>query len=187
MKRDNIKETILRLLDSYNADELSVKVVCAEAGISKQTLYNNYYGILGAVEEAISDLLEEATADYTDNHDWLEGLRVIFEMLVKNKNIFTHLYFSKYREDMLKTIYMVLGPIVAHGVEVCAAKVETELNEYSQKIVVGFYMDICMGIIGRFIHKKMTEDPAYVAEIYKTLLMDHDTKKVLKDLSAICK
>ena len=175
------------MLESYPADDLSVKSVCAEACISKQTLYNNYYGILGAIEELVSDLMEEATDDYKNNHDWLEGLRSILHMLIERKNVFIHLYYSKYRDDMLKAIYMVLGPIVAHGVQDCAARSESELTDYSQKIVVGFYMDILMGVVGRFIHKRMTDDPDYVAAMYKTMLMDHDTKKVLKDLSNLDK
>ena len=185
VKRDNIKDTLLRMLETKSADDLSVKAVCAEARISKQTLYNNYYGILGAIEELVSDLMEEATEDYTDNHDWLDGLQAILVMLASRKNVFIHLYYSKYRDDMLHAIYMVLGPIVGHGVEDCAAKVAADLNEYNQKIVVGFYMDICMGVVGRFIHRKMIDDPAYVTDIYKTLLLDHDTKKVLRDLNAI--
>ena len=175
------------MLESQNADDLSVKSVCAEAGISKQTLYNNYYGILGAIEELVSDMMEEATAEYTDNHDWLDGLYAILRMLAERKNVFVHLYYSKYRDDMLKAIYMTLGPIVATGVQDCAAKSESDLNEYCEKIVVGFYMDIFMGVVGRFIHKKMTDDPKNVAEIYKTMLMDHDTKKMLRDLSEVVK
>jgi hypothetical protein len=106
-------------------------------------------------------------------------------MLVRNKDVFIHLYYSKYRDDVLKAIYMALGPIVAKGVQDCAAKSDAELTEYSEKIVVGFYMDICMGVFGRFIHKKMVDDPDYVAEVYRTLLLDHDTKKVLADLSRL--
>lgn len=185
MKRDKIKETLLRLLEKYPADDLSVKTVCSEACISKQTLYNNFYGILGAIEEIVGDLMEEATADYTDNHDWLDGLRAILEMIANRRNVFIHLYYSKYRDDMLKAIYMVLGPIVANGVQDCAARSDSELTEYSEKVVVGFYMDICMGVVGRFIHKKMTDNPVYVAEMYRMMLLDHDTKKVLKDVSEL--
>ena len=185
MKRDKIRNTILKLLDAHSADELSVKMVCADAGISKQTLYNNYYGILGAIEEAVGELLEEATAGYTDNHDWIPGLRSILYMIASRKNLFNHLYNSKYREDLLKIIYINLGPIVAAGVVDCAEKTDSEIDERTEKILTGFYMDICMGIIGRFIHDKMSENPEKLVQIYNTILEDHDTKSVLKNLSAL--
>ena len=106
-------------------------------------------------------------------------------MIASRKNLFNHLYNSKYREDLLKIIYINLGPIVAAGVVDCAEKTDSEIDERTEKILTGFYMDICMGVFGRFIHKKMVDDPDYVAEVYRTLLLDHDTKKVLADLSRL--
>ena len=46
--RGRIKRTIFELLKTTPADQLAVKTLVLEANISKQTLYNNFYGILDA-------------------------------------------------------------------------------------------------------------------------------------------
>ncbi len=49
--KEKIKKTLLRLLEDHSADQLTVKMVCSEAGISKQTLYNHYLNLMDALED----------------------------------------------------------------------------------------------------------------------------------------
>ena len=50
--KERIKTELLKLLDRYSADDLTLKLFCAESGISKQTLYNHYYCLMDAIEAA---------------------------------------------------------------------------------------------------------------------------------------
>ena len=104
MTKDRIKATILRLLEQMPADDLSVKMVVSEAKVSKQTLYNNYYGLLGAIEDMIQDLMTEAAEKSAGEDNWAEQIRAIMHMFAERKDVFIHLYFSKYRDDLMNLI-----------------------------------------------------------------------------------
>ena len=58
--RDKIKLTIIEFLKENPADQLTIKTLLMEANVSKQSLYNNFYGIQDAVCESVCDLFDEA-------------------------------------------------------------------------------------------------------------------------------
>ena len=99
--RDRIKQKLLELLKTTPADQLAVKTLVMEAHISKQTLYNNFYGIQDAVCELVCDLFDEASEEYFGQENWMTGMKESLKMLDDHKDVMMHLWNSKWRYDIL--------------------------------------------------------------------------------------
>ena len=111
--KDRIREAVNSLLHTYSADDLSVKMVCAEADISKQTLYNNYYGIYGVIEEIVLEMLEQtASRILRERRNAREQLRAQIRMMISERAFFTHIFCSKYREELMRAIQARVEPQV---------------------------------------------------------------------------
>ena len=50
-----IREAMMSLLERHSMDDITVRMICGEAGISRQTFYNYYY----SAEEALDEDPEE--------------------------------------------------------------------------------------------------------------------------------
>ena len=69
--KEIIKETILDLLDEHSADEITVKLICMESGLSKQTLYNHYHNWMDANDE--QTVTAEKGWQYSGIVNWSKG------------------------------------------------------------------------------------------------------------------
>lgn len=178
--KEKIKGTLVKLLEEFNADNLTVKMLLMEAQISKQTLYNNYYGIHEIVEEVITEYIGTAAARFRANYSWASAIQELLQELMLHKDVLVHLYFSKYRREMLLMIYRSLEPVVKEEVEDTAAIQGVVLSDRDIRFIVTFYMDILIGTAGRFIHRRMTDDPEYLAGRYGAMLTDNLPNSVVK-------
>ena len=182
MKRDRIKKVIENLIEEYSVDDLNVRVICERAEIGKQTLYNNYFGILGAVDRIVEDYVRDASADHIADLDWIQIIRSLLDMLVLKKNFFQHLYFSKYSQEVMNSIARALKPVVEEMVANCETQ-DIKPNDKSKRVLVYFYLDTYMGIIERFIRNQMKDDPDEIARIYEEIFKDHSTRTILREMS----
>lgn len=181
--RDKIKLTLLELLEDNPADKLAVKTLISEAGISKQTLYNNYYGILDAVCEMMCDLIDEAAGSRFGYQSWLTDIQNILIMFHERKNIMMHLWNSKWRYDILIAISDHVMPIIMNGLSECEEKTGVCVTDGEKEVMAGLYLDIFNGLLMRFMRERMTQDPEQVVKVYSAIL-EKDTSYGLMRLSA---
>lgn len=179
--KEKIKTTLIELLEKYSADHLTVKMVCMEAKISKQTLYNNYYGILEAVEDVIGDFIEEAMKDFHRTSNWFDGIRSVLRMLSDRKAVVMHLYDSRYRQDVLAAISGSIRPVIENGIRECARDAKVEVDDHDQTIMADMYIDVFMGLISRYLDNRMTDDPDRLVYVYETMM----TNRTIETLNSI--
>ena len=180
MSKSKMKKTLFRLLKKLPADRISIRLFCEEAGVSRQTLYNNYYGIVAVMEELIGEMMEEAAGEYKSTIDWAAQVRAVMQMFIDNSDVIMHIYNSRYREDFFAVINSHVEPLVRRYVENCAAEQNIELDSFDKRILVAFYMDLYVGVTRRFIRNKLVDDPDYVVSRYTALLKGHATEAVKK-------
>ena len=180
MSKSKMKKTLFRLLKKLPADRISIRLFCEEAGVSRQTLYNNYYGIVAVMEELIGEIIEEAAGEYKSTIDWAAQVRAVMQMFIDNSDVIMHIYNSRYREDFFAVINSHVEPLVRRYVENCAAEQNIELDSFDKRILVAFYMDLYVGVTRRFIRNKLVDDPDHVVSRYTAVLKGHATEAVKK-------
>ena len=115
--KDQIKQTLLKLLEQYPADDVTVKMFCIESGLSKQTLYNHYGNLMDALEDAYRSDFAAWLAGYDTYHEWVEGFRRVLELLHDKRDVYLHVYHSSRREDLLSMIDKYGRVLVLRGID----------------------------------------------------------------------
>lgn len=179
--KDVIKKAILRLLDQYSADDLSVKMVCYEAKISKQTLYNHYYCVMDAVEDAYRDAFNDAVSDCTAGTSWISGFLCVLRMLTENRSVVLHLYNSSHKDEFARMIYKYASGLVDQAIEEYSRNIGLEIDDRDRAFMLEFYMYVFMGITEKYIQGKMHEDPYYIAGRCE-IMMHHQIEYAIKDM-----
>ena len=184
--RERIKQTLLELLKESSADQLAVKTLCIEAKISKQTLYNNFYGIPDAIGEAICDIIDENAGRYFAQSNWMTGMEKVLVLFEENRDIVMHLWNSKWRNEAFEAISSHAYKIIARGIHECEVDSGIRVPRQDEAIMAGLYLDIFMGLLLRYMEQKMTQDPKQLVRIYGAVL-DKDTSSGLKRISEMYK
>ena len=180
MSKTKMKKALLRLLREMPADKITVDKFCEEADVSRQTLYNNYYGIVAVMEDLVGEMMEESAGEFKSKIDWAAQVRAVMQMFIDNSTVIMHIYNSKYREDFFAVINAHVEPLVRRYVENCAAGQNVELDSFDKRILVAYFMDIYIGVTRRFIRNKLEDAPEYVVSRYAALLRGQSTEAVKK-------
>ena len=182
--RDRIKLTLLELLKTTPADQLAVKTLVMEANISKQTLYNNFYGIMDVACEVVCDLFDEASEEYFGQENWMTGMKEALRMLDENREVMMHLWNSKWRYDIFQAVADHVYPIIVNGINECEAQAGLTVSDEDKTIIAGLYQDIFMGLIKRYMHERMEQDPEELLKIYGSIL-EKDTAYGLRRICGL--
>lgn len=171
--KDVIKNTLLRLLENYSCDDLTVKMVCKEAGISRQTLYNHYYCLMDALEEAYKNDFEGTLENCDTYCNWLEGFRRFLEFLQDWRKTILHIYHSSHRNELMSIIRKYGELLVRKGIVDCATDIGIEVAEKDQEFMLRFYMNVFMGIVENYISDRMAESLEYIVSRCDAMMRYH--------------
>ena len=184
--RDKIKLTIIEFLKENPADQLTIKTLLMEANVSKQSLYNNFYGIQDAVCESVCDLFDEAAEEYFGQEDWMTGMKEVLRMLNERRDIMMHLWNSKWRYEILNALSDHVYPIILNGLDECEERTGITISHKDKKVVAGLYQDIVMGLFMRYMRDRMEQDPEDLIGVYEAIL-EKDTSHGFSRISDIRK
>ena len=179
-----IKTTIFKLLEEYSADDLSVKMLCLESGISKQTLYNHYYSIMDVIEEAYKERCIEVVGEQDSYRNWAEVFRTMLMTLAENRNVTLHLYYSSHRDEFMDMINKCVSEFAGRAIEECSADIGVEVSEKDKQFMLDFYMYVVMGIVDSFLGSRMKDDPDYLVSRSEAM-MRHHIRKTLRNMYLI--
>lgn len=182
--KERIRETLMKMLEEHNADDITVKMFCIDSGLSKQTLYNHYYSLLDAVDDAYKTDIENGLRNCNTYHNWVEGFRKILTILCSRKRAYLHIYNSSKREALIEMISNNGKALVEKGINDCAKDKKVIVSEKDIKFMLRFYMNVFMGIVKDFFDGRMTEDPGYLASRCD-VMMRHHIRKTLDNIQAI--
>ena len=182
--KEKIKSTLLQLLDEYCADDITIKLLCLESGLSKQTFYYHYRNLT----EALNEAYQEEFMRYVDGlgvyQTWVEGFRKSLEFLLSKKKMCLHLYFSSHQEEFLSIVKEHGSRLVSNGIDQCSRDIGITISEKDRDFMLNFYMHVFMGIVRDYFDHRMQESPEYLASRCDAMMRFHirNTLKNLKDM-----
>ena len=161
--RELIKASLLKLLETNSMDEITVKMVCQGAGVSRQALYNHYYCLPDVLQEALVDRLDEASAQLDSYHTWSACFESILNSLLRQKAVLLHVYRSNSAGELVRIIESYGARLVKRGISQCAADMGYEVSEQDRTFMLKLYMATSMGILTQWFGEGMKMEPAYIA------------------------
>ena len=174
------------MLEEYSADDLTVKMFCIESGLSKQTLYNHYYCLMDAVDDAYQSELKEAMGDSVVYTDWVAGFRKLLLHLHARKREYLHIYYSSRRDELIGMIARHGIGLIEQGIRDCARDKGYSVSDREMRFMRRFYMNVFMGIIKDYLDGRMEDDPEYLASMCDAMMRYH-IQSTLANLAAMKK
>ena len=163
----------MQLLEEHSFDDLSVKMLCKEAGISKQTLYNHYYSIMDALEDAYKIKFSAALNDCNTYESWVEGFKCFLYFLDANRKVTLHVYYSSHRAELMDMIYRNGMQLISKGIDDCSKDIEVSVSDKDKQFMINFYMFVFMGIVKEYLDDRMAESPDYIASRSDAMMRFH--------------
>ncbi len=182
--KELIKSTLMSLLERYNGDDITVKMVCLEGNFSKPTLYNHYSCLMGALDDAYQSDFRKALINSDTYENWVEGFYNTLEFLKERRKIMIHLYRSSRREDLMNMIRRHGEALVLQGITECAEDKGFVVSEKDKAFMLDFYMSVFMGIVDKFIREGLVDDPRYIADMCN-IMMHHHIRNTLRKLQTV--
>ena len=170
---DVIKKTLMELLVNYSADDITVKMLCMEAGISKQTLYNHYHCIMDVLEDSYRDSFREANEDGDTHTDILKDFCNLLEILADNRKATMHVYNSSHRDELMGMIHRRGERLISRSLALCGERKGYIEDDRDREFTFRFYMYIFMGIVESYLEDNMKDAPEEIATRSSRMLRYH--------------
>lgn len=149
-------------LKNHTLDRITVSMVCSEAGISRQTLYNHYYSLVDVLHDLLIEKLNDAVAGNNTYLTWERGFESVLTCLERNRELIQHVYRSSYRGDLLSMIECFGSGLIERGIADCAKDMQLDVSAQDQAFMLRLYLSAFMGVIDYWLSQDMQLSPAYL-------------------------
>ncbi len=144
-------------------DDITVKMVCQEAGISRQALYNHFYCLPDVLQEVLVDELDGAVKDLGTYNTWASAFEAILENLLQQRTVLLHVYRSGSRGELMRMLETYGARLVGRGIRQCAEDLGYSVAEEDAAFMLRVYMVTFMGILNHWFDEGMRMTPAFIA------------------------
>lgn len=158
-----ICKALEELLQSSSMDEITVRMVCEKAGISRQALYNHYYSLIAVLEDMITRQMKQALGEQNANLTWESGFERILSCMREHKMMLLHVYRSKSRNELLGIFERYGSTVVSHAIAQCASDMAINVSDQDLVYIMRMYVYVFIGVINRWMEYDMHLTPAYIA------------------------
>ncbi|MBQ9320969.1 MAG: TetR/AcrR family transcriptional regulator, partial [Eubacterium sp.] len=120
------------LLQNIYLDDITVRMVCTKAGVSRQALYNHYYGLTDVLEDLLTRRLNSAIGDANTYLTWDSGFERILVCLQENRALLLHVYHSTCRSELLGMLRRYGASLISRGIAQCSSDLGLPVSEEDQ-------------------------------------------------------
>ena len=158
---EKILEAAMKLLEEKNLDKISVKDICEECGINRNTFYYHYTDIY-AVLDALLENANTAMKKEGEGGDMLTDYEKRVAFISANKKAVMHVYQSKQRETISSYIHRLSHDFVSEYVY--KATEGKKISDNDMLFICSFYECALEGLIYRWLENDM---PLYDEDLHK--------------------
>ena len=167
--KDAIIVSFKELLSKQSIDKITVKDICANCGVNRQTFYYYFTDIMDIFKYVI---FKELTADIAQNRTmdtWEGGFLATLNYLRANAKLILHVYNSNYWQEAYIFFCSFSNKLLGDVVEECVERSGEGLSDKNRDFIVNFYRNVFDGLMIDWFNDGMAEEPEILLE--KLLLM----------------
>lgn len=147
------------LLNKQSMDKVTVKNICENCGVNRQTFYYYFTDIIDIFKSIIS---EEISAEISQNRTydtWGGGFLATMNYFEKNSKMILHIYHSSYWDEANTYFTSFSNKLLTAVVKECENKMEVKLQEKDEIFIVNFYRHVFNGLMIDWVSEGMEESP----------------------------
>lgn len=159
-----LANSLKEMLSKKTIDKITVKEICENCNVNRQTFYYNFQDIYDLVEWIFDDDLESLVSSNTTYETWQLGIHAIFDYAKSNKRFILNTFHSISRSILGRYFQSRCKPIVLKmiGEQKAAQKLSVENKDF----IADFYSASILGIIYEWIESGMSAE--YDKKLKKT-------------------
>lgn len=174
-------ESLKKLIRTKRLEKITINDLTADCGISRMAFYYHFKDIYDLVEWVCMEDGEKALQDKKTYDTWQEGVSLVFDAVLENKEFITNVCRSVGRERVERYLYQFTYDIVREVVEEKCR--ETGLTEKHKDSITDFYKYGFVGTMVDWIDHGMKEDYEEIVENLSVMLngnIDHSIRNFEK-------
>ncbi len=174
-------ESLKKLIRTKRLEKITINDLTADCGISRMAFYYHFKDIYDLVEWVCMEDGKKALQDKKTYDTWQEGVSLVFDAVLENKEFITNVCRSVGRERVERYLYQFTYDIVREVVEEKCR--ETGLTEKHKDSITDFYKYGFVGTMVDWIDHGMKEDYEEIVENLSVMLngnIDHSIRNFEK-------
>lgn len=154
--RKAIMNSLLELLKTKSIDKVTVKDICDDCEINRNTFYYNYKDIYDVLNSIFTQAIEENLRDVAEGGSFYEEYIKAASLLVQYRDVVIHVYNSKNRDIVTNYLERVTAEIVRGYI---ARKSEGQnISDKDLEFISYFYSYAIIGSTYKWIESGMKAD-----------------------------
>ena len=171
--KQNAKAAIIdsfkQLLNKKSIDKITVKGICENCYVNRQTFYNHFTDIMDVFKFMFYEELSKEIAQNRTIETWNGGFLATMNYLKKNSKMILHVYKSSYWPETNTYVTNLSIRLLDDVVEECAQKMGVKLKDKDKNFIVNFYRHVFNGLMIDWVSEGMEEEPETILK--KLLIM----------------
>lgn len=157
---DSFKE----LMKKQSMDKITVKEICEQCGVNRQTFYYYFTDIMHIFKYIIFNELSRDIAQNRTFDTWTGGFLATMNYLEKNSKMIMHIYHSSYWPEARNYFTNLSEKLLSDVVEECVENMGVKLKEKDQAFIINFYRLVFNGLMMEWIKEGMDETPDVILQ-----------------------
>jgi len=160
--KKSIEEAFDKLIQKDLLNKITIKCICDEAGINRQTFYYHYKDIIDLLVSSTADDIYSRIEGGRSYDTWTYGFLQTMRYLKENKCRVKHIYYSTYWDEV--DIYFIKfnKKLLTNVVRECADNLNSDISDEYIRFIVHIYNMIFHGVFIEYIESDMKTDPEVV-------------------------
>ena len=151
-----IRASFIRLLGQMPLSQISVRRICEDCGVNRNSFYYHYHDIPALIEEIVRENTESVIEKYPTVNSLDDCLSDVFCFLIAHKKEIYHIYNSVNREIYDRYLMQLSDYIIRSYLTVAFSGVE--IPEKDRETVIRFFKCEIFGLSFDWIMNGMRED-----------------------------
>ncbi len=160
------KQSIIDAFNKLILDELlnriTVKAICDEAGVNRQTFYYYYKDIIDLMVSTVSDEIYEKIEGGRTYETWTYGFLMTMKYIKENKIKMKHIYYSTYWDEVDLYFIRFNKKLLRSVVKECADNLNSNITDDCINFIVHIYNMIFHGVFIEYMESDMKIEPEVV-------------------------
>ncbi|MBU3191383.1 TetR family transcriptional regulator C-terminal domain-containing protein [Clostridium bowmanii] len=164
-----IIDSFKQLLNKKSIDKITVKGVCVDCNVNRQTFYNHFTDIMNVFKFIFFEELSIEIAQNRTFENWSDGFLATMNYLKKNSKMILHVYNSSYWPEANNYLTDLAHILLEDVVEECVEKMGVKLKDKDKNFIINFYRHVFNGLLIDWVSEGMDEQPEIILK--KLLIM----------------
>ncbi len=151
-----LADSLKKLLMQKTLDRITVKEICAEAKVNRQTFYYNFHDIYDLMDWILREELERVFKPEETAKAWQEGIDSIFEYVRENRRFISNAFHSVTRAALENHLKQRFRPIIREVIDERSKGIA--ISDENKEFITDVYAMALIGIMYEWIEGGMEKE-----------------------------